>query len=295
MLTEPQTTPPTSKKRIIYAVIIGILFAPQFNIGNFYSTPEFALIVGNIYSYVVSYKKRLTLSLIKKVKLASDTYDYVFFPNEKFEFTPGQYFECTLPHLFPDNRGIRRFFSIASSPTEPDVTIGVKFYRPSSTFKKELISMKYGDKIYANQLSGNFTLSDKFTDKFVFIAGGIGITPFRSMLKELIDNNTKRDIVLFYACSKEDEFVYKEVLEEASDKLQIKTFYLITRKENTPKNWKGESGYLNTTLVANKVPDYYNRKFYISGPNKMVDANKKVILELGVPERNIVTDYFPGY
>ena len=127
MLTEPMTTPPTKNLRIIYGILVGFLNAPFAVIGSFYTTPEVALALGNIYSYLVSSKEKLILKLKEKVKIANDTYDFVFDTNKKLNFKPGQYLEWTLAHNKNDNRGIRRYFTIASSPTENEIIMGVKF------------------------------------------------------------------------------------------------------------------------------------------------------------------------
>ena len=129
MLTEPLTTPPTKHLRMGYGAIVGAIFDPMVHLGGLYSTPELALCVGNIFSYIVSPKKKLLLLLKEKSKVAKDTYDFSFDSDEdEFEFHPGQYLEWTLAHVHPDSRGNRRYFTIASTPVEEEIRIGVKFY-----------------------------------------------------------------------------------------------------------------------------------------------------------------------
>ena len=158
MITEPLTTPPSSFLRILYGTLVGFLFAPQIHIGTFYLTPELALLFGNIFSYLVSPKKRLTLKLKRAVQIAPDTAEFIFTPDSKLNFKPGQYLEWTLGHEKVDSRGNRRYFTIASSPTEKELHLGVKFYPNGSSFKKALAFMEDGDKIIASQLSGDFVL-----------------------------------------------------------------------------------------------------------------------------------------
>ena len=98
MLTEPMTTPPTRALRIAYGVIVGALFGPFIHLGAIYSTPELSLVASNIFSYAVSPKDKLMLKLKEKVKTANDTYDFVFTPDRKINFRPGQYLEWTLAH-----------------------------------------------------------------------------------------------------------------------------------------------------------------------------------------------------
>ncbi|MCX6799640.1 MAG: RnfABCDGE type electron transport complex subunit D [Candidatus Falkowbacteria bacterium] len=183
MLTEPLTTPPTKILRIIYGVMVGVFFIPSFHIGKTFLTPEIALILGNVFSHLVSSKEKLFLKLKEKKIIANDTYEFSFLPDKKFNFTPGQYMEWTLDHSDQDDRGNRRYFTLASSPTETELKISVKFYLKSSSFKNKLLSLNAGDLIIASECAGDFTLPLDKNKKLVFMAGGIGITPFRSMLK----------------------------------------------------------------------------------------------------------------
>jgi Na+-transporting NADH:ubiquinone oxidoreductase subunit NqrB len=212
MLTEPLTMPPTRTLRILYGAIVGFLFAPNIHIGSFYLTPEIALLIGNIFVYLVSPKGRFVLTLKQRNKLASDQYEYIFSPDRSFSFRPGQYFEWTLGHHSADNRGNRRFFTIASSPTEDDVRLGVRFYEPASTFKRALGYMKFNDEVSVSNLAGDFVLPKNKEKKLVFIAGGIGITPFRSMVQYMIDNKDKREATLFYSNRTREEVAYKMFL-----------------------------------------------------------------------------------
>lgn len=295
MLTEPLTTPPTRKLQIYYGIIVGALFYPQIHIANFYLTPEATLIAGNIFSYFVSPKERLTLFLKEKIQLTTDTYDFVFSLNKKFSFIPGQYLEWTLGFKNPDLRGNRRYFTIASSPSEKDLRIGVKFYDKSSSFKKRLLSLNKGDKIIAGNLSGDFVLPRQENKKLVFILGGIGITPFRSIAKYLLDNNKKISAVVFYSNKNKSDIVYKDILEKVEEKLGIKIIYNLTDLDNIPKNWEGEKGRLNIQMLKKYVPDYKDRIFYLSGPHSMVSGFEDVLSQMGVNITNIKKDFFPGY
>lgn len=295
MLTEPLTMPPTRNKQLIYGSIVGLLFGSQFHIGPFFSTPELALVIGNVYSYFVSPRRKYTLKLQEKVQLSDDIYEYVFEPDYPLKFSPGQYLEWTLPHHKPDSRGVRRYFTIASSPDEKFVRLGVKIQKSgSSTFKNTLSSMKYGDTLLVGQLAGDFTAVDHPADKMVFIAGGIGITPFRSIIKHMIDNGIKKDIVLFYVNSHVDEFVYNDVFEQASA-YGVNSQYVITHAENAPEGWRGLTGYITEEMIKSVVSDYADRTYFLSGPNAMVNSYKKVLHKLGIKYEKIITDYFPGF
>ena len=284
MLTEPLTSPPTKILQIIYGVLIGLLFNPNIHVGSIYSTPELALVAGNIFSYLVSPKEKLLLPLKEKIKVANNTYDFIF-PKNNLSFVPGQYMEWTLAHNHIDDRGNRRYFTIASSPTENNIRLGVKFYEPASSYKKALLAMSQSQKIVAGQRTGDFTMPSDRNKKLVFMAGGIGVTPFRSMLKYLIDKNERRDIVVFYSNTNETEIAYKDVFDEAAQKLGVKTHYICTEK----------AGRINEEVIRQTVPDFSKRLFYLSGPHTMVAGFETLLKQMGIPANKIKTDFFPGY
>lgn len=285
MITEPLTTPPTRMLRIAYGALVGFLFAPQVHLGSFYTTPEIALIIGNIFAYEVSPKYKIMLRLKQRIRLTSDTFDFVFTPDEPVLFTPGQYMEFTFEHPNPDARGNRRYLSLANSPTEPEIRLGIKFGNPPSSYKRNLLSMESSQKITAGQLIGDFTLPKDPTKKLVLVAGGIGITPYRSMLKYLIDIGERRDIVVLYSVSSANEFVYGDVLKEASEKLGIRVILVDTKTQ----------GHVDASRFAKEIPDYKNRTIYISGSHAVVVAFEEILKVLGMPSRQVITDYFPGF
>lgn len=295
MLTEPLTTPPTRKLRIWYGAVTGLLFAPFIHLGSIYSTPELALLAGNIFSYAVSPKTKLILKLKEITQIAADTFDFWFESARPFVFKPGQYLEWTLGHAQPDSRGNRRYFTIASSPTEAGLRIGVKFYDHPSSFKKNLALMKTNDEIVASQLAGDFTLPSDPRQKLVLIAGGIGITPFRSMIKYLLDTKEKRDIVLLYSNKNIDDIAYKEILDQAEQQLGIKVIYILTNTAGIPKTWLGQTGYISAQMITKEIPDYRDRLFYVSGPRSMVLSAIEAIKFLNIRKDQIKTDFFPGF
>lgn len=295
MLTEPLTTPPTRWLRVGYAALTGLLFAPFIHIGSLYSTPELALLVGNIFSYAVSPKGKFVLTFKEKKEVGLDTYNFIFTPDHKAQFEPGQYFEWTFGHKNPDSRGNRRYFTIASSPTEDTIQLGVKFYPNMSTFKQAMLKMKPGDVMISSQLAGDFMLPRDTSRKLVFIAGGIGITPFRSMVKYLMDVDDARSIVLFYANKTVSEIAYKEIFDEAEKKIGMKSIYSLTDMSSCPVGWKGCKGFLAPEMIASEIPDFAERLFYISGPHGMVVGYEDMLLKMGISQNNIITDFFPGF
>lgn len=295
MLTEPATLPPTAGRQTWYAVLAGALIPPQIHFGSLYSTPELALVTSNLFSYLVSPKFKLAPTFKHKVRLAPDAFDFVFEPGQHFQFEPGQYMEWTLRHDKPDSRGNRRYLTLASSPTEPELRIGVKFYPNGSSFKHALSEITKHSQIMAAQLSGDFVMPKDQTQKLAFIAGGIGVTPYRSMIKYLTDKNERRDVKLLYSEKNHQELAYTEVFEAARKQLGIETVYFLTGQTDALRDSRVRSGLIDAAAIKRELPDYLERRFYISGPRPMVTAIKHTLGELGVPARQIKTDYFPGY
>lgn len=294
ILTEPLTTPPTRGRQRVYGALVGVLFAPQFHLGGLYTTPELAILIGNVFSYLVSPRATLILRLVRRIPIGPDTYDFILAPSRKFAFAPGQYMEWTLGHADPDSRGNRRFFTLASAPTEDHVRVGVKFSRYSSSFKLALLSMKENTEIVASNLAGDFTLPRSRKQPLVFIAGGVGITPFRSMLQYLLDTKQPRPITLFYANRTVDEIVYRDVLDRAERELGIRTIYTVTDPTRVPAGWTGQVGRIGPKLIKAGVPDYARSLFYISGSQGMVQSFKQLLQDLHIPESQIKTDFFSG-
>lgn len=293
MLTEPLTTPPTGKSRLAYGALVGILFGAPVHLGPFYLTSELALLAGNAFSYLMSFKRRIIFMLREKRKLAPSLYEFIFSPDNPFSFTPGQYLEWTLPQKVPDSRGNRRCFTLASSPTENDVRIGVKIPASGSSFKKALLALEPGAKLAGGSLGGEFTLPSETRRKLAFIAGGIGITPFRSMVKYLLDMKEWRDITLFYVCADESEFVYREIFAEAEN-IGLKTVYIVSGAA-APPAWDGRTGFINEAVLQEEAADYREHTFYLSGPPGMVSSYARLLRSLGIPCSRIKTDYFFGY
>lgn len=285
MLVEPLTSPFRSLHKLIYAVLVAAAFNIYGRFLNVVPYPlELALLTGNIFSYMVTPAVRQILKLKEKIKMTHDVIAFKFEPMTKFDFKAGQYLEWTLSHLKPDSRGIRRFFTISSSPTEDFVMLTSKFYDKPSTFKQALQKLEPGDEIGAGNLSGEFTLPKDSGEKLCFIAGGIGITPFRSMIKWMVDSKEKRNIVLLFSNKTEEDIVFKDIFDKAKE-LRVRTVYINTDK----------MGYIDEAMIKKEVQDWKERIFYVSGPEPMVEAFEKMLKGMGVGRESLKRDYFPGY
>ncbi|HTJ55958.1 MAG TPA: RnfABCDGE type electron transport complex subunit D [Devosiaceae bacterium] len=292
MLTEPLTAPQQKIWRIVYGALVGVLASPNIHVADFYFTPELALLAGNLLTLVVSPAGRVVLTLQRIEKAANGAFDFIFSSDRQLAFAAGQYLEWTLPLRRPDDRGNRRYFTIASAPSEEEIRLGVRLSPKGSAFKRELAELRPGDSIVASQLAGSFVLPRDPRQKLVFIAGGIGITPFRSMLGELLERDEARPITVLYGNGSIGEIAYGDILEAAARRLGINTHYAVLNRDGATPDMT--IGFIDEETIRSCVPDFRDRVFYISGPQPMVAAQRRHLRNMGVPPWRIKTDFFPG-
>ena len=273
MLTEPLTLPGKKWQQITEAGIVAIIFAVPFGIGDFSTTPALALVMGNLLAFGFMRRQKIVLTFQEKKQMTHNTFEFIFAPQKPQVFQPGQYIEITVPHAKDDLRGSRRSFSVTSVPGQDELSLGIKFYEPSSTFKKALMGLEKGMVVQATGISGDFTLPKDPSLPLLFIAGGIGITPFVGQLRALEQRNEKRDIVVLYMVASDADVAYHQYLQETGSKVLVMT-------------------HPGKTL-QDLVPDIAKRAVYISGPPAMVDSFKAQAKKLNV--QKIKTDYFIGY
>lgn len=290
MLTEPFTMPPTKRTQAWYGGMVGALANTTVFSPIFYMSPEVALLIGNALAYPFRLRQKLFLPLVSKELVAADTWEFVFKKPPHFYFKAGQYLEWMLPHEKADSRGERRYFTIASSPTEAVVRLALKVTEGGSTYKKELLQLQAGDCIIASQLAGDFMLP-KNAGKLGMIAGGIGITPFRSHIRHMLDTQTSPDTKLLYCANTAAELAFVDEFVKAAAKLPLEVIPVISKEKAISPH---ESGYITADLLARRVPDFVERTWYLSGPPPMVDAYSDLLSGAGVPRKQIIKDFFPG-
>jgi len=295
MFTEPMTSPKRFSQQIIYAAIVAFLYQPQLTIAGQNLTPEEALLIGNLFSFIVSPSFKLRLTLKESTHIGDGMMSFTFDKPKGFTHRLGQYMEWSLPLAAGDSRGNRRHFSIASSPTEPHIMIAARFYPSSSAYKREMQSMEPGHPIVAGELGGDFVLPRDPRIPLAFVAGGIGITPFRSMIKYLIDTGERRDIVLLYSNYAESEIVFRDVFEEAKKVVGLKVVYTLTDTARIRPDWCGARGFIDKEMITREVTDISSRLFFVSGSPGMVNTMKNTLRGMGVSRRKVHSDYFPGY
>lgn len=291
MLTEPITSPADRKMRIFFGIIAGFIYVLFSNYLSLFYSLELSLLAANLLFRIVSFSEKYSLVLQGKKEIAKSIWEFVFEPVKPIQFVAGQYLEWSIPHAGTDARGNRRYFTIASSPSEKTIKLAVKIPEKPSSFKNALLNLNQGSEIYATNLEGEFVLDTKNKTPLVFVAGGIGITPYRSSVKYMIDKNISRPITLFYIAKNPSEFVYKELFKSA-ERLGVKTVYLVSEPT---KEWEGETGHLTLEMIRKYVPEYESSVFYISGPQPMVMAYEELLQKIGNGKIKYKADFFPGY
>ena len=277
--------PRRKRWQVIYAVLAGVLFLPQFHIGAHYLSPELALVIANAAMIPARSLDKRWFELDRVLHLGPGLLDFVYRLPAPLAYQPGQYMEWTVDQGHADSRGKRRYFTLASSPTEKDLRIGVKFERDGSSFKEQFLAESTaGRPTLGAQVAGDFVLPRDQSRKLAFIGGGIGITPFRSMAKYLTDRREPRDVVLIYAAGSPTEFVYRDVFEAAWAALGMRTIYLLSSRQGIPPRWMGKTGRVTPRLIARQIPDYGDRLFYISGSSEMVKSTVGRLHELGISQ-----------
>lgn len=226
----------------------------------------------------------MKLTLIERKETAPDTTSFIFKSEDpNFTWLAGQFLKYHIEDPSPDSRKNDRFFTIASSPLEKVISLTTKFVPDDgSSFKKDLQNFKVGDTIEARGPGGDFIIEDP-EKSYVFVAGGIGITPFRSIIKDLDLKNSPINITLLYA-SRAPEVAFKDELEEIAKRHpEFKIHYAIDPQK------------IDETFIKQKVADLQTPIFFVSGPEPMVEALEKLLLEMGVKDEKVKRDYFPGY
>ncbi len=228
--------------------------------------------------------------------MALDAYAFYFDrKNEDFDFLPGQYIRMMLSISNPDERGNSRLFSIVSSPLEKDyLMITTRIIQ--SSFKQELVKLPEGSMVKFFGPMGKFTLTEDEMEPRVFLAGGIGITPFHSMIRYVAQKNLPVSIYLFVSFSTIKELIfYKELSQIAIEKPNIKIIYTITHPKESQDNWQGEIGRISDTLIKKYVLDIQKPIYYIAGPPKMVEAMVLMVSQMGISADKIRKENFSGY
>jgi ferredoxin-NADP reductase len=225
----------------------------------------------------------------------ADVMSFIFdLGGQQLEYRPGQILHYELDALaFPDERGPRRHFTISSSPTEEGIVMFTTRMRGSG-FKETLRRAPAGYELTCEELEGEFIMREGETRlRHVFIAGGIGITPYRSILRCAADRNEPLNVLLLYFNRSSADIVFRQEFEEIAR--QMPTFSCVNVLTEPEEGWKGEQGKLGPALLRKLLPAPDGISFWVSGPPPMVMACRELLEQFGVKEESIRTDRFMGY
>lgn len=225
----------------------------------------------------------MKLKLIERKTQVPGVESFIFEPSEPLAWEAGQYLHYVLHHEPTDDRGSDRWFTVSSAPFEGRPAITTRFAdEKSSSFKKKLFSLTPGKSIEVSLVEGDFVIEDP-AQEFVFIAGGIGITPFHSILKQANHDGVMLKATLLYG-NRDEHVVFKDELESfAKNNPSLRIKYLLNPQK------------IDEASIKENVSDLANPLYYVSGPAPMVFAVQETLKQMGVEEPRIKLDDFPGY
>lgn len=232
------------------------------------------------------------LTLTAKREVATGTLVFTFNKPAGFTFKPGQYGGFTLINPSEtDAGGITRRFSLLSTPDDEQIEIATRIQ--NSAYKRVLNTLALGSEMKFAGPTGAFTLHDDVNTPAVFIAGGIGITPFYSMLRYATKHQSKQPFILFYGNQTPTDAAFLHELLQLQQ--QNPHFKLIATMANADHAWKGETGFITNTMIKKFIPNLRTPIYYICGSSAMVTALQETLAEMDIAEDHVKIEDFPGY
>lgn len=235
------------------------------------------------------------VKLRSKQEIAAGTMAFHFDKPEGFRFKPGQFADCTLiDPAETDAEGNIRAFSLASAPHENFLLFATRMR--DSAFKRVLKTMELGTQLTLDGPHGSFTLHNNAQIPAVFLTGGIGITPVRSIVLQAAQDKLAHKIVLFYSNNRpEDAAFLDELIQAQQDNPNYTCVSTMTQMERSSRAWHGETGFITKAMLLKYLGDLSLPIYYIAGPRAMVLAMRTLLNEAGVDDDNIRTEEFSGY
>ncbi len=239
---------------------------------------------------------KLTLLLIERKPVAEATMSFRFdLAGQSFPFQPGQFVRVGLadpPH--PDPKGNARSFSIASAPSDPFLLIACRM--TGSAFKTSLAEVPLGTPVTVSGPAGSFILDQGSRAPAALFAGGIGITPFRSMIQHARGQHPARPLTLVYANRCREQAAFLEELETwAQNDPNFRLLATMTQPEHSKASWTGLTGYVDLAFLQHHLPEMPPGGCYVAGPPRFVSAVALALREAGLGQDRLRTDEFTGY
>jgi ferredoxin-NADP reductase len=226
-------------------------------------------------------------------EIAEGTMAFWFEPPADFRFKPGQFVEFTL--IDPprrDAKGNTRALSIASSPRDPLILVATRL--SPSAFKENLRTAPPGTVVEGLGPMGVLTLHEDPARPAVFLTGGIGITPVRSIVKHATEERLPHRLVVFYSNRTRAASAFLEDFTRWA-KENPNLLFVPTLTDEHPADWSGEHGFIDAAMIRRHLPNPTEAIYYIVGPPAMVEAMKKLAQALGVPPERVKSEDFVGY
>lgn len=233
------------------------------------------------------------VKLIEKTEITNGTMAFRFEKPEGFMFRAGQFGDLTLINPSEtDSEGDTRGFSIASAPYEPFLMLATRLR--DTAFKRVARDLPLGTEVKLDAPYGDFTLHKTETTPAVFLIGGIGVTPVRSMIAQATHDKTAHRITLLHANRTLDDAPFTKDFEQFARDNPNFTFVPVIA-DSVPEDWAGEHGHVDEQMLRRHVPDLNAPIYYLSGPEGMVKAMRQLLVDAQVNEDNIRTEEFAGY
>jgi len=206
----------------------------------------------------------------------------------ELDYTAGQFFFVTLK---ADGKELKKHFSFSSSPTEKT---HIEFTKKlsDSDYSAALKALKPGDWARIDAPYGKFTFEGEH-QKIGLLAGGIGITPFKSICQYCTDKHLDTKVTLLYGNRTESDIAFRKELETLQQ--QNKNLKVVFTLNEAASNWKGSTGLITADMIKKEVPNYEETMFYTCGPPKMVEIMEKLVAQLDLPDTQLKREYFTGY
>lgn len=239
---------------------------------------------------------RFASRLIERHEVADGTLAFAFERPAGFNFRAGQFLTLILPEpLYSDERGNRRTFSIASPPQETGF-LQIATRMTGSALKRSLAEMPLGTPVSIFGPAGYFTLHADAAVPAVFLAGGIGITPFRSMVLDAISRQLSHQITLIYSNrAPEGAAFYEELARVAEKEANLRYVPTMTQADGSRLPWNGERRFVDAQFLRDYIVDMTGPIFYVAGPPGLVAAVGKTVLDAGADPAHLRSEEFEGY
>lgn len=235
----------------------------------------------------------MNLFLSDSRKVAEDTMAFWFEPEKPLNFKPGQFGDFSLiDPAYTDADGNTRTFSFASAPESDRIMIATRMR--DSAFKQSLAAIPMGAPVEFDGPMGGFTLHKDSARPAVFLTGGIGITPVRSIVEHASEQGLPHHITVFYSNATRARIAFFDDFKSWSDK-NANLSFVPTLTDERPADWNYETGLLDRHMLSRHIPDLQAPVYYVVGPPAMVAAMKAMLDEIGIDEMQIRTEDFAGY